>query len=84
ANVQAGAGFIERAGEGLVVRADALAQGVDDLAGAPVANRDGLVVRVSDVASVGIGHAPRPGSASRDGHEAVLGTALMIAGGNSR
>jgi len=84
ANVQAGAGFVQRAGEGLVVRADALAQGTEDLARAPVANRDGLVIRVDDVASVGIGHAPRLGAATRNGHEAVLGTALMIAGGNSR
>jgi cobalt-zinc-cadmium resistance protein CzcA len=83
-NVQAGAGFIQRAGEGLIVRADALAQTVDDLAQAPVANRDGLVIRVADVASVGLGQAPRLGAATRDGHEAVLGTALMIAGGNSR
>src|SRR5690606_17570 len=74
----------QRAGEGLIVRADALAQTVDDLAQAPVANRDGLVIRVADVASVGIGQAPRLGAATRDGHEAVLGTALMIAGGNSR
>lgn len=84
ANVQAGAGIVQRAGEGLIVRADALAQTVDDLAQAPVANRDGLVIRVSDVASVGMGQAPRLGAATRDGHEAVLGTALMIAGGNSR
>ncbi|RMH90951.1 CusA/CzcA family heavy metal efflux RND transporter [Lysobacter pythonis] len=84
ANVQAGAGFVERAGEGLIVRADALARTVGDLEEAPVANRDGLVVRVSDVAKVGIGQAPRLGAASRNGHEAVLGTALMIAGGNSR
>ncbi len=84
ANVQAGAGVVERAGEGLVVRTDALARTVEDLAQAPVANRDGLVVRVSDVASVDIGRAPRLGAATRDGHEAVLGTALMIAGGNSR
>jgi cobalt-zinc-cadmium resistance protein CzcA len=84
ANVQAGAGIVQRAGEGLIVRADALAQTVDDLAQAPVANRDGLVIRVADVASVGIGQAPRLGAATRDGHEAVLGTALMIAGGNSR
>lgn len=84
ANVQAGAGFIQRAGEGLVVRADALAQTTDDLALAPVANRDGLVVRVTDVATVGIGQAPRFGAATRDGHEMVQGTALMIAGGNSR
>lgn len=84
ANVQAGAGFVQRAGEGLVVRTDALALTADDLARTPVTRRDGLVVRVSDVGSVEIGHAPRLGTATRDGHEAVLGTALMIAGGNSR
>lgn len=83
-NVQAGAGFIQRGGEGLVVRADALATTIDDLAKSPIANRNGLVVRVADVASVGIGQAPRQGGASENGHEAVLGTALMLAGGNSR
>ncbi|MBP7703704.1 MAG: CusA/CzcA family heavy metal efflux RND transporter [Caulobacter sp.] len=84
ANSQAGAGYVQRAGEQLVVRTDALAATIDDLAQAPVVNRGGLVVRVADVASVEIGQAPRMGGASRDGHEAVLGTALMIAGGNSR
>ena len=83
-NVQAGAGFVQRAGEGLTVRADALAQTIDDLAQAPVANRNGLVIKVSDVARVELGQAQRLGAATRDGHEAVLGTALMIAGGNSR
>jgi cobalt-zinc-cadmium resistance protein CzcA len=84
ANTQAGAGYIQRAGEALVVRTDALALTIGDLAQAPVVNRGGLVVRVADVATVEIGQAPRLGGASRDGHEAVLGTALMIAGGNSR
>lgn len=84
ANVQAGAGFVQRAGEGLVVRADGLALGADDLAQAPVATRNGVVVLVADVAEVASGRAPRLGAASRDGHEAVLGTALMLAGDNSR
>ena len=84
ANTQAGAGYIQRAGEALVVRTDALASTVEDLAQAPVVNRGGLVVRVADVATVEIGQGLRLGAASRDGHEAVLGTALMIAGGNSR
>ena len=84
ANTQAGAGYVQRAGEALVVRTDALAATVQDLAQAPVVNRSGLVVRVADVATVEIGQAPRLGGASRDGHEAVLGTALMLAGENSR
>ncbi|WP_251275154.1 efflux RND transporter permease subunit, partial [Enterobacter hormaechei] len=56
----------------------------EDLAQAPVATRNGVVVRVADVAEVELSRAPRLGAASRNGHEAVLGTALMIAGGNSR
>jgi len=84
ANTQAGAGYVQWAGEALVVRTDALAATVEDLAQAPVVNRGGLVVRVTDVATVEIGQAPRLGGASRDGHEAVLGTALMLAGENSR
>lgn len=84
ANTQAGAGYVQRAGEALTVRTDALAQTVEDLAQAPVVNRSGLIVRVADVATVEIGQAPRLGGASRDGHEAVIGTALMLAGENSR
>ncbi|MFK0298499.1 efflux RND transporter permease subunit [Brevundimonas sp. NPDC090276] len=84
ANVQSGAGYVQRAGEALVVRVDARASTLQDLAQAPVVNRAGLTVRVSDVATVEIGQAPRLGGASRDGHEAVLGTALMLAGENSR
>ncbi|MFN4287366.1 MAG: efflux RND transporter permease subunit [Brevundimonas sp.] len=84
ANTQAGAGYVQRSGEALTVRTDALASTIEDLAQAPVVNRGGLVVRVADVATVEIGQAPRMGGATRDGHEAVLGTALMIAGGNSR
>jgi heavy metal efflux system protein len=84
ANTQAGAGYVQRSGEALTVRTDALAQTIPDLAQAPVVNLNGLVVRVADVATVEVGQAPRLGGASRDGHEAVIGTALMLAGGNSR
>ena len=40
-------------------------------------------VRVKDVADVAIGRELRTSSASVNGHEAVLGTALMLVGGNS-
>jgi len=36
------------------------------------------------VASVGIGKEMRTGSASENGHEVVVGTALMLLGANSR
>jgi len=44
----------------------------------------GQLVRVSDLATVQMGGAPRLGGATFRGNEAVLGTVLMLAGANSR
>ncbi|MFP5449224.1 MAG: efflux RND transporter permease subunit [Alphaproteobacteria bacterium] len=84
ANTVAGAGYISRGGEAFVVRADARVTSLADLASAPVTNRNGLVVRVSDVAQVELGQAVRLGAAQENGVEVVIGTALMLAGENSR
>lgn len=84
ANTVAGAGYISRGGEAFVVRADARVRSAVDLAAAPIKNRGGLVVRVSDVATVEIGQAARLGAAQQHGEEVVIGTALMLAGENSR
>lgn len=84
ANRVAGAGYITRAGEAYIVRADARVRTLEELAQTPLARRGGQVVRVADVASVRIGQAPRLGSASENGREVVVGTALMLAGENSR
>ena len=61
ANTVAGAGYISRGGEAFVVRADARVRSAEDLAAAPIKNHNGLVVRVSDVATVEI--TPQPPSA---------------------
>ncbi|MFN3856387.1 MAG: efflux RND transporter permease subunit [Caulobacter sp.] len=84
ANDQTGAGFMERAGEAVIVRGDARASGVEDLRRAPVVNRGGRVVTVGDLARVSIGAEPRLGAATLGGRESVIGVALMLAGGNSR
>ena len=84
ANLSSGAGYVNRGGEQLVVRADARVHTAEELAQAPVVNRNGLVVRVSDVATVEEGQEPRLGAASRNGREVVVGTALMLSGENSR
>ena len=84
ANTVAGAGYISRGGEAFVVRADARVRSAEDLAAAPIKNHNGLVVRVSDVATVEIGQAARLGAAQQHGEEVVIGTALMLAGENSR
>jgi len=83
-NQSVGALPIEINGEGHVVRSDGRVQSVEDLAGIVLATRDGVPIRVADVAKVAIGREVRTGTASDDTHEAVIGTALMRLGGNSR
>ena len=57
---------------------------MEDIGDVVVATRGGVPVRVSDVAEVRIGRELRTGSASENGQEVVVGTALMLIGGNSR
>ena len=83
-NVSTGAGFVEHLGEAYVVRASGRIEKVEEIAPIVIATRDGVPIRVSDVAEVGIGGELRTGSASENGAEAVVGTALMLIGENSR
>jgi heavy metal efflux system protein len=83
-NVSRGANYIEQNGEGYVVRAAGRVENMDDISNIVVTTRGGVPVRVKDVADVTIGRELRTGSASVNGREVVLGTALMLIGGNSR
>lgn len=83
-NVSRGANYIEQNGEGYVVRASGRVENLEDISQIVVTTRAGIPVRVKDVADVAIGRELRTGSASVNGHEVVLGTALMLIGGNSR
>jgi heavy metal efflux system protein len=83
-NVSRGANYIEQNGEGYVVRAAGRVENLEDIAQIVVATRNGFPVRVRDLADVAIGRELRTGSASVNGREVVLGTALMLVGGNSR
>jgi cobalt-zinc-cadmium resistance protein CzcA len=49
-----------------------------------VTTKNGLPIRVADVASVAIGHDLRTGAATYNGEETVLGIAMMMLGENSR
>jgi cobalt-zinc-cadmium resistance protein CzcA len=79
-----GAGTVNRNGEGLAVRSDARLGGAEDLARIPVATRAGVPLLLGQVATVGPGQALRMGSASENGTEVVVGTAIMRIGENSR
>ncbi|MCI4591710.1 CusA/CzcA family heavy metal efflux RND transporter [Sphingobium sp. BYY-5] len=83
-NGAVGAGVIDRNGEGLAVRSDARLSGAADLARTVIATREGVPILLSQVATVKTGQAIRMGSASENGREVVVGTAVMRVGENSR
>jgi len=83
-NVSRGARYIERNGEGIAVRSTGRIQTLNDLANVVVTTRGGKPIRIADVATTAIGGETRTGSASVNGHEGVIGTALMLIGDNSR
>ena len=84
ANLAAGANFVDRADEALLVRVDARLGGIADIEEAVIATREGVPIRIGDVADVEIGGDLRTGAASLNGDEAVVGTVLMRSGENSR
>ena len=55
ANLSEGANFVDRAGEALLVRVDARLGGTQDIEQAVVETREGVPIRIGDVASVRIG-----------------------------
>ena len=83
-NVSTGAGYIEHKGEAYLVRADGRIGNEDDIASIVISTQNGTPLAIRDVATVGIGQELRTGSASEDGEEVVVGTALMLIGANSR
>jgi heavy metal efflux system protein len=84
ANISVGANFVESGGEAFLVRADARIRTLEEISEAVVATRDGVPITVRDVANVRIGGELRTGAATANGREVVVGTVLMITGGNSR
>ena len=84
ANNSVGANFVERGGEAFLVRADARIRSIDEISRAVIATKGGVPVTVADVATVKIGGELRTGAGSENGEEAVIGTALMLVGENSR
>jgi len=83
-NASRGANYIERFGEGYVVRASGRIETLAEIGDIVVAAYHDIPVRVRDVAEIAIGRDLRTGTASMNGRETVLGTALMLVGGNSR
>lgn len=83
-NLAVGAGVVDRSGEGLAVRSDARIRNIEELAATTIATQGGIPIRLDSVATVRLGQELRYGSASEDGREVVVGTAIMRIGENSR
>uniref|UniRef100_UPI001892CB9C efflux RND transporter permease subunit n=1 Tax=Sphingopyxis solisilvae TaxID=1886788 RepID=UPI001892CB9C len=83
-NDNSGAGYVERYGEQYLVRTPGQASGIDDLKAIIVSNRNGIPIRIADVADIDLGEELRTGAATENGKEVVLGTVFMLAGENSR
>ncbi|HRN60175.1 MAG TPA: CusA/CzcA family heavy metal efflux RND transporter, partial [Chiayiivirga sp.] len=83
-NQNMGAGYIERNGQQYLVRVPGQVGGIDEIRNIVLDRRDGLPIRVADVAQVGEGPELRTGAATQNGEEVVLGTVSMLVGSNSR
>lgn len=86
-NVSTGAGYIEHKGEAYVVRATGRIERVEQIQSIVVGTRNGVPIYVRDIvapAGVGVGRELRTGSASENGDEVVVATAIMLLGANSR
>ncbi len=81
----AGGGAVQMGGEQIVIRAVGRVRSVEEIGALPLKFRSGTdPIKVRDVAEVGIGSNVRTGASTWNGAECVLGSALMLAGENSR
>jgi len=86
-NVSTGAGYIEHKGEAYVVRATGRIERQEQIESIVVGTRNGVPIYMSDIVApggVGVGRELRTGSASENGEEVVVATAIMLLGANSR
>jgi len=80
-----GAGRLNEGEEALLVRAEGSIRNLDDVRAIVVANRNGVPVRIADVAEVRIGALTRYGAVTQNGQgEAVEGLVLGLRGANAR
>ncbi|WP_438273830.1 efflux RND transporter permease subunit [Nitrobacter sp.] len=80
-----GAGRLTSGEESLIIRAVGAIRSADDLRALVLANRDGRIVRLGDVASVGIGSLTRYGAVTKNGKaEAVEGLVIALRGADAR
>jgi cobalt-zinc-cadmium resistance protein CzcA len=83
-NLNVGGGTIDEAGESNLIQGVGILTGKEDIENIVILSRDGVPVRVRDVARVVEGKEIRRGAVTADGKgEAVLGLGFMLMGENS-
>ncbi len=84
-NAVSGGGFLERAGEQVVLRGDARFRSIEDIASTVVRSDENTPLRVGQLGEVDTGPALRQGAMSRDMRGEVVGASVwMLKGENSR
>ena len=84
-NAVAGGGYIEKENESYFIRGEGQVKRLEDIEQIVVTNRNGMPIRVKDVAKVGFGHANRFGAITGNGQgEKVLGQVMMLKGADSK
>jgi len=84
-NANAAGDFIVRGWEQTYIRGIGQLTGPEDIGELVLKSRDGVPVRVHDVAEIVIGSQPRQGAVTRDGKgETVAGMVIMLRGENSK
>lgn len=79
-----GGGYIEKQNQSYFIRGQGLATSVEDLQNIVVRKREGVIIRIKDLASVQFGYATRFGAITANGEgEKVLGQVMMLKGANS-
>jgi heavy metal efflux system protein len=83
-NSNVGGGYIEHSGEQYTIRSAGQIRTMDDIRNIKLGTQDGVPFFIKDVAEVGLGSELRTGAGTANGKEAVLGTAILLSGENSR
>ena len=83
-NENVGSGYIERNGEQYLVRAPGQVADLAEIRDIVIGSRQGVPIRISDVADVRDGQELRTGAATLNTKESVVGTTMLLIGENSR
>lgn len=83
-NANVGAGYIEKNGEQYLVRTPGQVANLEEISQIVIGSRNGVPVRIADIADVREGTDLRTGAATHDGREVVLGTTMLLIDENGR